>query len=375
MGIYDELKEVFEEEEQRTVGDSFGGIGIPSKFRLETAYQTLITGVSDYPADPLGVLFVDLGRYVPNARLFRRLIHDAMRFAFLIELTNIRVSSTKTKTRWMPVPTSPNTSSSYGSTPAFDQAHDPRASNYANCYQVFKDVLTLLLNDVEFRLIALTLAGRNGEWTYPLTYQVEGTPHLHTSANIRKANLTDLNWLLKVEGILMQAPHPGVAPPLDMDSVRKIRTKAYRTDRAQTGATQTNRAKRWESSFHDYQYANVESCWSVERALLESLADFSGFPSQARALLVAHELATATATVACCPVTLQTHLFEDFAAQRLIGRSDFHVGHLHPLKAGGQHVGSNVAWLSRDGNRIQGDLSLREAHLLIRTIADRLASV
>ncbi|MCS3747792.1 hypothetical protein FHY18_003420 [Xanthomonas arboricola] len=373
MGMYDELKDALEAEERRSVGDSFGGTGARSVFSLEPAYQALMRGVADYPSDPLGALLVDLGRQVHESRLFRWLICDAMRFAFLIELTNIRVSSTKKKTRWIPVPTSPNTSMSFGLTPPFDQAHDPRASSYADCYQMFGDVLQLLLNDMEFRATALTLAGRNGEWTYPLTYQVEGAPHVHTSTNVRKADLTDLNWLLKVEGLLMQASSPGVAPVLDMDTVKKIRTKAYRTDRAQTGSTQTNRAKRWEASFHDYQYANVESCWSVERALLESLADFSGFPSHARALLVAHGLALAVWNTRCCPVTLQVHAFADFSTQMSIGKSDFHVGHLHPLKTGGRHVGPNVAWLSRDGNRIQGDLSLHDAHLLIRTIANRLA--
>ncbi|OFS93304.1 hypothetical protein HMPREF3113_11285 [Stenotrophomonas sp. HMSC10F06] len=372
MGIYDELKDALEAEERRSVGDSFGGEGVRSVFSLDPAYQSLMIGVADYPSDPLGVLMADLARQVHDARLFRWMIFDAMRFAFLIELTNIRVSSTKTKTRWMPVPTSPNTSTSFGSTPPFDQAHDPRASSYAECYEMFEGVLVLLLNDLEFRATALTLAGRNGEWTYPLTYQVEDAAHIHTGSNIRRADLTDLNWLLKVEGILMQAPSFGVAPVLDMDTVKKIRTKAYRTDRAQTGTTQTNRAKRWEASYRDYQYANVESCWSVERALLQSLADFSGFPSQARALLVAQGLAPATWTMQRCPVTLQVHAFADFTAQMSIGRSDFHVGHLHPLKAGGRHVGSNVAWLSRDGNRIQGDLSLGDAHSLIRTIAHRL---
>lgn len=375
MGIYDELKEALEIEENRSVGDSFGGTGARSKFSLDPAFQALMAGAHAYPSDPLSVLLEHLRRLVPDHRMFRWMICDAMRFAFLIELTNIRVSSTKKKTRWIAVPTSPNSSASYGATPPFDPAEDPRASSYAECYQIFNDVLALLLNDLAFRTTALTLAGRNGEWTYPLTYEVEDASHVHISSNIRRANLTDLDWLLKVEGILIRSPSRGAAAVLDMDTVRKIRTKAYRTDRAQTGSTQTNRAKRWEASFGDYQYANVESCWSVERSLLESLIDFDGFPASARAALAMQGLVSPTFEVQRCPVTLQVHSFADFCAQMSIGRSDFHVGHLHPLKAGGKHVGSNVAWLSRDGNRIQGDLSLAAAHQLIRTIADRLANV
>jgi hypothetical protein len=36
------------------------------------------------------------------------------------------------------------------------------------------------------------------------------------------------------------------------------------------------------------------------------------------------------------------------------------VGHIQPLTRGGQHAWDNIAWMSDDGNRIQGNDSLQE---------------
>ena len=78
-----------------------------------------------------------------------------------------------------------------------------------------------------------------------------------------------------------------------------------------------------------------------------------------------------------CPVTLNALSYAEFREALTNpdwGRSDFQVGHLNPLKAGigvagTGHCADNIAWISSDGNRIQGHLSLDETRQLIVQIA------
>ncbi len=95
---------------------------------------------------------------------------------------------------------------------------------------------------------------------------------------------------------------------------KKIKIKAYQTDRAQTGKHQTNREKRWESHPDNFQFAFRRDCNDVEAALI------------------------------------------------------LQVGHLNPLKATGGHNATNIGWISDDGNRIQGSLSIDEVKALLRRI-------
>jgi hypothetical protein len=61
------------------------------------------------------------------------------------------------------------------------------------------------------------------------------------------------------------------------------------------------------------------------------------------------------------------------------GKSNFQVGHLNPLKlddpTGGAsgHTADNISWVSANGNRIQGSLSLSEVRDLLRKIAANYA--
>lgn len=357
MALADELRDALEHEERETVGNSFGGKGNTSDFTYGRCYNVLRQGVIHYPADSFTIRYRQLEPHFTVGAL-KKVLKGAIRFAFLIELTNVMVTSTKTKTRWLPVET----------VPRFAVGVDPRASTFEECYEIFIGTLTRAVNDAAFRTRISVLAERGGEWTYPLTYVYPDARRLHVAANIRAANAVDLDWILAAEAAL--------SPCIGEKAVKKIRVKAYRTDRAQTGVSQTNRAKRWEASPMDYQYATVEDCWAVERRLLERLTKFLNFPAAVRLQLEAGGLIppqAAPTAAALCPVTLLPLDFVDFITHGAHGRSDFHVGHLHPLKSGGRHVANNVDWLSHDGNRIQGDRSIQETHGLLRGIVNRLA--
>lgn len=83
---------------------------------------------------------------------------------------------------------------------------------------------------------------------------------------------------------------------------------------------------------------------------------------------------------ATCPITrdyLDYQLFVDDILHPRHGRSAFQVGHLNPLKTvkDGEsfgHTATNISWISDDGNRIQGSLSMSEVErLLIRIFKNR----
>ena len=84
--------------------------------------------------------------------------------------------------------------------------------------------------------------------------------------------------------------------------------------------------------------------------------------------------------IATCPITGERLDYDKFVNDVLHpshGRSAFQVGHLNPLKtvSTGEswgHTASNISWISDDGNRIQGSLSMAEVdELLIKTYINR----
>ena len=80
--------------------------------------------------------------------------------------------------------------------------------------------------------------------------------------------------------------------------------------------------------------------------------------------------------VARCPVTLDPLDFE-ILTQEVIdpthGKASYQVGHLNPLKAGQEdefrHLPANITWITEDGNRIQGHLTLKETRGLLFRIS------
>ena len=61
----------------------------------------------------------------------------------------------------------------------------------------------------------------------------------------------------------------------------------------------------------------------------------------------------------------------------VMGKSDFQVGHMNPLKfdsvgeESGKHEASNIGWISADGNRIQGSMSLTGTRNMIKKIKQK----
>jgi hypothetical protein len=116
---------------------------------------------------------------------------------------------------------------------------------------------------------------------------------------------------------------------------------------------------------------------AIEYELITQLCAFEGFPENFREILQEQEILPKTMEISRCPITLEPLVFQEFREELMNpthGKSNFQVGHLNPLKlddpnsliAG--HTAGNIAWISANGNRIQGSMSLEEVRDLLKRI-------
>lgn len=157
----------------------------------------------------------------------------------------------------------------------------------------------------------------------------------------------------------------------------KIVIKTYLTDRVQTGLHKTNREKRWETHPASVHFALRRDCLEIEYQLMQQLCHFAEFPGKIREQLKARDLIEALAVPFRCPITVEPLSFVEFEAEihnPVAGKSSFQIGHLNPLKALNDnprsgHTARNISWVSANGNRIQGALSLDATRAMIKRIA------
>jgi hypothetical protein len=302
---------------------------------------------------------------------YRNLSYAILRHVFLIELVKLpKVETTKFRVRWFP------------------QLTDGlRNCSFDECLAIAAGLLTELMTwyAVPEHEVLLKLFFKYGRLSYevPLDYRERPAPEDNATRIHRLGNLF---WVyddlvlrtLKLRDFLLK---PTTSP--DVRFFRKvlddkIKIKTYLTDRAQTGSFKTNREKRWETHPHSVQFATRRTALAIEYALITQLCAFEGFPPVSRDALQAEGILPAELRTFRCPVTLEPMSFPLFREALLNpqhGKSDFQVGHLNPLKldepgnnvAG--HTADNISWISGDGNRIQGSLSLSNVQQLLRKIA------
>lgn len=381
MAFLDDLQRILEEEERATVGSSFGGSGKTKSFSIARLRDALLEHAPFAGSSPteraLKRAFSTL-----DGPTFRLLVPALLRFSFLIELTNLTVGSTKMKTRWLPgkilMPQHGTFEPVRGS---FEPGNDPRAASFAECCAILSRAADLVCDavsaDDSFPVLITELnAVRRVPYEFPFGYVNDAQQAVHAADNVRLIVTPDLHWLLKARRALKNAPaaHRDVLRAIEK---KKLEVKVFKTDRALTGKDKTNRAKRWEVLYGDFQHATLQDCWSAERKLTADLAGFAGFPEEIKGSFQAAKLVDEERETTCCPVTLEPLNFRQLSVAMLDpkhGISDYQVGHLHPLKRGGKHDGANVCWQSANGNRIQGDLSIEETEALLQAIAARRAS-
>ncbi len=285
------------------------------------------------------------------------------RAAFMIEPVNDDVTSTKYDVRW---------SERLGGA-------DPRGASFDECLAIHETLATklvALLADEDFRTeIRLVLAWERSPHEFPIDYVSKAVVPIHAVGNVRLLRDPSYQRLLGIRRALLD-------PKLNPDSqlfeaiFDKIRVKSYLTDRAQTGNYQTNREKRWEAHPQSPQFALRGECFSVELELIDQLFRFQSFPPGIVRYLQSSKLLGDLGKVARCPVTLDPLDFEVLAQEvtdPTHGKSAYQVGHMNPLKAGEgvefRHHRANISWITADGNRIQGHLTLKETRQLLLRIS------
>ena len=384
MPLADDLREILEQEERDTVGKAFGGAAVTtrSSFSVPRLRDFLMSRIPSTPDGALEQALLRMKRQLPKPFL-KIALANILRFSFLIELTNLKVTSTKMKTRWMPgLIQMPQAGSFEPVEGSFEPGNDPRSASFADCLAVFKQAATMLCDRLESdRLLApqlLTLNRvRRVPYEFPLGYTYLGGDSLHRASNIKWSFNTDTSWLLQARTIL-KAPTSHNASAIRKIVKAKLEVKVFKTDRSLTGKDKTNRAKRWEVLPGDFQHATLAECWSAERQLTHDLVCFKGFPTDLRQRFIEKGLVSSDAPTIRCPVTLEVLDFTHLATAALDpkhGVSQYQIGHLQPLKRRGTHDGDNVRWQSADGNRIQGDRSIEETALLLEQIHQRRATL
>ena len=149
----------------------------------------------------------------------------------------------------------------------------------------------------------------------------------------------------------------------------KVQTKAYLTDRRQTGDYPTNREARWEAHPNSPQFAVPRDCRQIEAKLLAQMLTFSRAPrlelgdrthTRIEALLQsAIEPGTFRCPISGRPIDYQEFL--QVAETSAHGRSQYQAAHLVPLAMeGGYHVADNMSWITELGNQVQGEYAVED---------------
>lgn len=314
-----------------------------------------------------------IGSLLPTEKESMYCLVALLRFSFLIEPVNEAVTSTKYATRWSDLLAD----------------NDPRKASYLESCKVFVKAVNMVIFELtnsskkkQFKEIISELQHYSKiAFEFPIDYYEPAKGH--KARNIQLINKTFYHNLLKLREFIFSKDSEIKS---DIQEIYdKTLVKCYLTDRALTGNYKTNREKRWEAHPNSPQFATREDCFGVEYELILQLFLFKGFPKkilEAAEPILKKALPNRTGNlsfdVARCPITYEELDFKRFmnsAKNPEHGKSPYQVGHLNPLKAGEsldfRHNARNIAWVSEDGNRIQGSLSLKRTKEMIGAIAKR----
>ncbi|MDY6804956.1 MAG: hypothetical protein SXA11_14275 [Cyanobacteriota bacterium] len=310
-----------------------------------------------------------------------------VRSAFFIELVKIpKIDSTKFRVRWREQL----------------RSRDPRYGSFEECFYLLEKLtaeLAIAIEDSENnKLLQLFSANKLLPYEIPLDYQ-EATveSQMHRSDNLVWFWDDLAQRVLKLRALLLgkkSKSHTNTFTPFWVAAYKKIKVKTYLSDRVLTGEYKTNREKRWETHPASVHFALRRTCWEIEFILINQLCHFEGFPKETRQLLEEEKILLSIEELRQklepagiilpdatfrCPITMEALRFSEF--EREIndpkhGKTSFQVGHINPLKALSDlpyygHTPQNISWISSNGNRIQGSLSLQETRDLILQIQEK----
>ena len=295
---------------------------------------------------------------VRQIKAFRRSI---VRNTFLIEPVNDQVTSTKVETRW-----------------SDHLSGDVRFATYETCYAIFENLLQKIANlsDTDFSIIKEFLEHTVVAYEMPIDYIDRYATPIHTVQNVDLFLDDTVRICTKMRKYIRDTHRNPVANVFQTILNDKIKVKTYLTDRALTGDYKTNREKRWEAHPQSVQYALRRDCMRIETKLLLQIAMFEGCDAVLVANMQEAGLLPESFSFVKCPITgdnIQYSEFDNDALHPTHGKSAFQVGHLNPLKSLDTtgfygHTADNISWISENGNRIQGSLSMDEVNELLKRI-------
>ena len=293
-------------------------------------------------------------------KLYRYFKSAVIRSSFFIELTNptAETDSTKYKVRWVHI---------------LHNQNDVRYATYEQCVAICEKLLLKIseMNQTELNMLKDYCSNSIYTFELPIDYIERHAKPFHVADNIDIFITPAIVRCTKVRKVIKDKRLNPKAEIFSKIISQKIKVKAYQTDRAQTGAHQTNREKCWESHPDNYQFAFRRDCNDVEACLVLQVCTFEGADSALVYMLQSQGLLPNDFEIYKCPITgdpLQYINFENEIKHRVHGKSSFQVGHLNPLKSTGGHNAANIGWISDDGNRIQGSLSMAEVNELLKRI-------
>ena len=298
-----------------------------------------------------------------NKKDYKKVLKSVIRFSFFIQSTdpNGESDSANTRVRWADILTS-----------------DPRFASYETCERIAQDLFHKLnkLPTVDLDLIKEFMKYASFDNFYlPIDYRYNNKSKMHIRDNVELFIDDTVKKRVAFFKILYDKNLNADIGVFKMAISKKIKTKAYKTDRAQTGNYKTNREPRWEAHPNNPQFAFFRNCEEVEEVLLEQLCRFDNVNVKLVTELQHESILSTPLELMKCPVTGDIFNFEDFSYEiynQLHGQSNFHVGHMTPLKLGGLHDKNNVSWITGDGNRMQGNLSLDKLdELIVKIIHQR----
>ena len=328
------------------------------RFKLLTLAEAILA--TDLYQSEFEILKTALGPKITN-HIFLGLI----RFSFLIELVKKpKIDSTKYEVRWA----------------VRLGKEDPRFCEFEECLEIFNRLLSSLIEKISDTQNQKLLRGftqtKQVPYEIPVDYcnrVLEGK--IHTAENVM--------WYFgelprRVIGLrqflLSKKNNSHVA--LFVKVYKKTKVKTYLTDRVLTGLHKTNREKRWETHPLSVHFALRRTCQEIEYALLNQICHFEGVPPELLDNLNAQLLLNQIEVPVRCPITLEKLFFSEFESEIVDpkhGRAGFQVGHLNPLKAINDdptsgHTALNISWMTENGNRIQGSMSLADTRAMIKRI-------
>ena len=292
-----------------------------------------------------------------TTKQFKAFCKGIVRNCFLIEHVNSDVTSTKMKTRW-----------------SEDLDGDVRFASYDTCVRICEKILSKIaaLSEEELSVLKEFLDKTVISYEMPIDYVNRKASPIHTVENVDLFLNEDILLCTRMRRFIRDETQNPAVDVFQKILVKKIKVKTYQTDRAQTGDYKTNREKRWEAHPEDVQYALRRECMRIETKLLQQIAMFEGCDQRLIANMQKAGLLPEGFSVLKCPITGDKLQYTEFAHEALHpvqGKSAFQVGHLNPLKSSDTgHTADNISWISEDGNRIQGSLSLDEVNALLKRI-------